>query len=95
MERVRVTPGMSPPTMRTTPNSPTVWVKARTVLVRNAARESGSDDAAEDGEWGGSEDAGGGDEFGVDAGEAGDQRLHGEGEAEEDGADDEAGEGEG
>ena len=34
MERVRVWPGMLPPSMRTTPNSPTVWVKVRRAEVR-------------------------------------------------------------
>lgn len=34
MERVRVLPGRLPPSMRTTPNSPTVWAKVRTAEVR-------------------------------------------------------------
>ena len=41
------------------------------------------------------EEAGRVDKGGLDGGEAGDERLHGEGQAVDDGADDEAGEGEG
>ncbi len=53
------------------------------------------DDAPEDGEWGCSEDGGGGGECGVYGLEGGDEGLDGEGQAVEHGAEDEAGEGEG
>ena len=43
---VRVTPGMLPPTIRTTPNSPSVWAKLRTTPVRIPAHER-TDDANE------------------------------------------------
>src|SRR5215469_11505476 len=42
METVRVTPGMLPPTMRTTPNSPIVWAKDSTVPLIRPADESGA-----------------------------------------------------
>src|SRR5215469_4238099 len=42
IETVRVTPGMLPPTIRTTPNSPIVWAKDSTVPVISPADESGA-----------------------------------------------------
>src|SRR5215467_1674683 len=42
METVRVTPGILPPTMRTTPNSPMVWAKDRTMPEIRPAEDSGA-----------------------------------------------------
>jgi len=42
MESVRVTPGMLPPIISTTPNSPTVWVNASTAAVNRKGRTNGS-----------------------------------------------------
>src|SRR6266516_2770096 len=41
MERVRVAPGILPPTMSTTPNSPRVWAKVKTMPVTTPETESG------------------------------------------------------
>src|SRR6266576_392788 len=41
METVRVTPGMLPPTISTTPNSPMVWAKLSAVPVTRPDIESG------------------------------------------------------
>src|ERR1700687_732664 len=41
-ESVRVSPGMLPPSIRTTPNSPTVWAKASTNPVNTPGQASGS-----------------------------------------------------
>ena len=38
----RVLPGMFPPTISTTPNSPIVWAKVRTAAVRKPRSESGA-----------------------------------------------------
>src|SRR6202035_4483790 len=42
METVRVTPGMLPPIMSTTPNSPMVWAKAKTTPVISPGTERGT-----------------------------------------------------
>src|SRR5437016_11693555 len=42
IETVRVTPGMLPPTMSTTPNSPMVWAKLRTTPVTTPAIDNGN-----------------------------------------------------
>src|SRR5260370_42558594 len=42
METVRVTPGILPPIISTTPNSPRVWANARTTPVTKPDRESGT-----------------------------------------------------
>src|SRR3990172_9129541 len=41
MDTVRVIPGIFPPTINTTPNSPTVWAKLRTMPVVSPLTESG------------------------------------------------------
>src|SRR5207248_2879740 len=41
IDTVRVTPGMLPPTMRMTPNSPSVWAKLRITPVSTPAHASG------------------------------------------------------
>src|ERR1700678_2150757 len=42
MDNVRVAPGIFPPSISTTPNSPTVWVNASTALVSTERRAIGS-----------------------------------------------------
>src|SRR5262249_38022824 len=42
MESVRVTPGILPPTIKTTPNSPMVWAKHRAVAVTKPETDSGT-----------------------------------------------------
>src|SRR5678816_2151692 len=41
IETVRVTPGIFPPTISTTPNSPMVWAKLRATPVTNPDRDKG------------------------------------------------------
>src|SRR5216683_3552780 len=42
IETVRVSPGMFPPTIKTTPNSPTVCAKLKTTPLRMPVQESGT-----------------------------------------------------
>ena len=42
MDMTLVSPGMLPPIISTTPNSPTVWAKPSTAPVRNPGRASGT-----------------------------------------------------
>ena len=95
MESVRVAPGMSPPSMSTTPNSPTVCRKLSTTAASSERRASGTRMLEDEPHGTGAQKPRSIDEGSVDGCEAGDQRLHGKGQAVNDRADDQAIEGKG
>ena len=92
---MRVTPGMSPPIMSTTPNSPTVWAKVRTAAVRKDMRESGRVMRRKTVQGEAPRTLATSRVGAIDGGERDDERLHGEGQAVDHRADEKAGEGEG
>src|SRR5229473_6810905 len=92
MATVRVTPGMLPPTMSTTPNSPTVWAKLKAVPVINPGTESGSTTRGKGAERRSSESGRRRHQFAVEGREGSRERLHRKWQAIEDRADHQAGE---
>ena len=79
-----MTPGIFPPTISTTPNSPIVWAKLSAEPVMRPGIESGSNDTEESAQAGCAESCRGGDQLPIHARKRRGKRLHGKGQAVED-----------
>ena len=95
MESVRVAPGMSPPSMSTTPNSPTVCRKLSTDRGQKRAPGQRNENAQDEPHGTGAEQSRGIDQGRIDRGEAGDERLHRKRQAVDDRSNDQTIEGKG
>ena len=81
MEATLVRPGMDPPSINVTPNSPTVWAKTSAAEARQSTHGVGQDDVAKRLEMGHARAAGRLDDAGVDLLEGRAHGQHPEGQA--------------